>query len=400
VIAARLLYSGEKYGLDYSIYQPDGICYTKLAADFAHYDSSLLNSQLASKYAWINSGDIESLNCDSVKARVLYPLLSAPFLKIFGVSGMLVIPILSYLFMLLLIIISLEKLNLGFFAKSIVLASVLMSSTYSRWYVANIVDPLLITLCTFLVYLLVQQREIQSATGVTCIFLVISAMALTKRSLHLTLICCFILLTSSFLQRRSNHLKEYRLRIVSLFFVLPAVLDASIGKILGRQNGLKSIIDTQKCLQGQTASVCKNSFRAINTDSSTLGMLPSAETSNSISSINGAIPSKQTLLFDSLLNVIQTSIRYLFVSLAQVFVVDLPLACMIILWAFSIPYLWRNLNLLNLFSIFSPVLISLVASLNGALGLNYRFEMAFFYPVIISQAIWLEYLFRKTRAMD
>lgn len=393
VISGRLFFSGEKYGLNYSVYQPDGICYTKIAADISNYDSGLLNRQLSGLYPNIGMADISSLNCESIKARLLYPLLSAPFLRAFGVSGMLVVPIVSYLIMLILLASSLDKARVGIYAKVTLLALVLMSSTYSRWYIANIVDPLLITLCTILIYILTQTNALEKIGGFIPITLIIILMALTKRSLHLVLICGIVLIIAAMKSRKSLEINHFWTKVVSLFFLIPFFLDFLIGKFLGKQNGLKSIVNIQQCIQSESSSFCEQVFKSFDSHATLTVLAGTSETSITNQSITDLLLTKSSLLIDSLTNVIQISINYIFVSLAQIFVVDLPLACVFILWFISLPYLWRNLNLLNGFSFFSPMLINLIASLNGTLGLNYRFEMAFFFPVFISLAIRIdEYL--------
>jgi hypothetical protein len=60
----------------------------------------------------------------------------------------------------------------------------------------------------------------------------------------------------------------------------------------------------------------------------------------------------------------------------------------------------KNLTLLNLFALVSPILIALVASLNGTLGLNLRFEMAFFFPVFLALAKIFDNLIQSPKVVN
>jgi hypothetical protein len=378
VICGRLLYSGEKYGLDYEVFQPDGICYTKLALDFADADIKKFELQLSKAYPNISVVEMIELNCESVKARVLYPLLSVPFVALFGIQGMLFIPIISYLLMLLLLIRGLSKLNVSRVSMMVTISFVLMSSTVSRWYITNLVDPLLITLNCLLVYLLLTPRIFEDSKKIFLVCFIIAAMALTKRSLHLVLICGLIFAIFMYKESREGKAANGKRHVLTLLFLLPIVLDSLVQQLLGRQNGLKSIIDTQKCLKGQTSVLCENSFKPI----------LSPETSM-------VVPSKLDLFQESSLNALEISIRYIYVSVAQIFVVDLPLAVVLLFWLFCFLRVPHDLNLLNLFALLSPILITFVASLNGSLGLNFRFELAFFFPVFLALAKQFDMIKRR-----
>jgi hypothetical protein len=382
VIVGRLLYSGEKYELDYNIFQPDGVCYTKKALDFAKVDLNSVKTDLIQAYPNIKYETILALDCKSVNGRILYPLLSVPFVKLFGVAGMLAIPILSYLLMFLLLIIGLNRIKVSTPTLMVTCVFVLMSSTLSRWYISNIVDSLLITLCYWLIYLLVTKDVFDKFKYVFLVSFIIFAMALTKRSLHLVLICAFVFSLHLFRRVKAGHRLRNLKKFVASFILLPTFLDILIGRVLGRQNGLKSIIDTEECLSGQTASLCEEFFK---------------------NSIGGAVtgwPSKIGLLGQTLLNLVEISVNYLFVSVGQIFVVDLPLAVIFVFWIFSIRRMTKNLTLLNLFALVSPILIALVASLNGTPGLNFRFEMAFFFPVFLALAKIFDNLIQSPKVVD
>ena len=128
-VVSRLIRSGTVYGLDFGLFHPDGINYQRFAQDIV--DMEIQNSTI---YAW---------------SRPLYPLLSAPFLLMFGTHGMLIVPALSYLFFGLVLI------RFGSDRKTKLAISILFllfssSPTLLRWVVADLTDSLhlfLFTLC-------------------------------------------------------------------------------------------------------------------------------------------------------------------------------------------------------------------------------------------------------------
>jgi hypothetical protein len=131
---SRFVRSGYVYGLNFELFQPDGGNYLKLTQDLTdlEFDSS-------SVYSW---------------TRPLYPILSLPFYKLFGINGMLIVPSLSLLAVGLLFQYmaqnSLDKLVLLFCF--LVITS---STTVLRWSVADLTDSLhlaLFALCCVGIY--------------------------------------------------------------------------------------------------------------------------------------------------------------------------------------------------------------------------------------------------------
>jgi len=153
-VVSRLLWNGDVYGLDFNIFHPDGRCYSQSAFDIAGESERGLR-ELNETYERLgytasslpSSMEIAEQNCSGkgLEARVLYPVLSAPFVKLFGSLGMLVVPALSWLLTILVPVMLL--LRRGYFlGPSIAGGLAIASVTVSRWGVANIVDPLLMAL--------------------------------------------------------------------------------------------------------------------------------------------------------------------------------------------------------------------------------------------------------------
>ena len=160
VVASRLWLNGFVFGLDYSLYHPDGAHYAFRTLSFLFESDYQAAIEVSNWYAVHGikhniiapSGLLPENNpvWNLVAPRLLYPILSIPFVFVFGLSGMLAIPILSLLG-LLLVINAIARFygrpEFGLLFNLLLLTSV----TISRWFVANITDGLL----TFLVALLI-----------------------------------------------------------------------------------------------------------------------------------------------------------------------------------------------------------------------------------------------------
>ena len=160
MVASRLWLNGFVFGLDYSLYHPDGAHYAFRTLSFLFESDYQAAIEVSNWYAVHGikhniiapSGLLPENNpvWNLVAPRLLYPILSIPFVFVFGLSGMLAIPILSLLG-LLLVINAIARFygrpEFGLLFNLLLLTSV----TISRWFVANITDGLL----TFLVALLI-----------------------------------------------------------------------------------------------------------------------------------------------------------------------------------------------------------------------------------------------------
>jgi hypothetical protein len=376
VISGRLLFFGEKYGLNYGLYHPDSICYAKMAAEYANIKLSDLQQELSLAYSDNTLSKIGLLNCTSVSARVLYPILSAPFVRLIGLEGMLVVPIFSYLLALLLLARSIYKSRISINSTLIVISFVLMSTTISRWFIASLVDPLLITLNWGLLYLLINYKVFTNYRKLFLLCLIIIAMSLTKRSLHLVLICALVCLLLIYRSRDSQSREYSTKKVIGVLILLPITMDFIVGRIAGRQNGLRIVNEFQACIKGQTRQLCQ----------SVVGVDAPERT-----------PTKFDIIQDTVITGSHIILRYIFVSIAQIFVIDLPLAVTLIFWLYFTPRMYRNLTTLNAFALFSPILIILVSSFNGTIGLNFRFELACFFPIYVALGQFLDESYFKFR---
>ena len=149
---SKLMFNGLVLGFDYGIYQPDGKYYTYMALDILKQNPIQSAQEVVNWYA-IHGFKMQVFTVEDlipstspvyhlISHRILYPLLSVPFVAILGIPGMLVIPTLS----LLLLMLSIQVLANR--AKRPLIGLVLVfflsvSPTVSRWMILNCTDSLL-----------------------------------------------------------------------------------------------------------------------------------------------------------------------------------------------------------------------------------------------------------------
>jgi len=153
VSVAKVFFNGLILGLDYGLYHPDGAFYTFRALLFAGYDKFEAGRIVADWYASqpAKPGRLDPTSLffenapgtwDQYYPRVLYPLISAIFVKFLGVPGMLVVPAVTYLVVLLLTsYVAFTKGRSG--VGLLVIALITSSVTISRWMYINATDGLL-----------------------------------------------------------------------------------------------------------------------------------------------------------------------------------------------------------------------------------------------------------------
>ena len=151
-ILSRLNFNGLILNFDYGIFQPDGSHYTYRTLTFLGIDSNIAANRVVDWYQIHgiknNSFPPDFLTPENkemwklVSPRVLYSLLSVPFVHLIGINGMMVVPILSFL----ILIYSIFKISEIYNKQMAGIATVIVittSPTILRWMIANITDSLL-----------------------------------------------------------------------------------------------------------------------------------------------------------------------------------------------------------------------------------------------------------------
>jgi len=167
-LASKIGYNGLVYGLDYGLFHPDGKLYTfrtlTLIGHSQIESGNLVSSWYLDHAYKLNKFEPESLFYDLnplwdlYKPRILYPLLSTPFVALLGIYGMLVIPALSMLTVMLAVYLIGRHLNnpiLGL----VIAIFISFSDTINRWMFANTTDSLLTGLTAIFVLILLKLQQ-------------------------------------------------------------------------------------------------------------------------------------------------------------------------------------------------------------------------------------------------
>ena len=232
-ILIKLKYNGLVFGFDYGSYHPDGALYTTRALDWSGYtetEAAKIVSDWYNIHAFKFNNTVPSDFYYSVhhlypeySPRILYPLLSIPFVKLFGVPGMLVVPALSFLVILLVILKIGIELNKPFVA-FLTLVSVASSSTVVRWMMANTTDALLAGIFSVTAYCLL--RKISSYRWYLVFGVLVMLTGLTRISILFWIACASVLLI------QKNRKKAIFITVVSVLIVIPTLLSNSSNSFL------------------------------------------------------------------------------------------------------------------------------------------------------------------------
>jgi hypothetical protein len=169
-IVSRLQFNGLILDFDYGIYQPDGSHYAYRTLTFLGVDSNAAAERVVSWYQIhgiknniFSLSFLTPVNTEAwglVAPRILYSLLSVPFVYLFGLPGMLAIPVVSFAVLVFCVFRMSELLNKP--AVGFLLVLVLSTSpTVLRWMIANITDSLLAALFAAVPLLLMSKIHIR-----------------------------------------------------------------------------------------------------------------------------------------------------------------------------------------------------------------------------------------------
>lgn len=179
-VGGRFWANGLSFGLDYGIYQPDGAHYAYRTLLFLGHESTSAAKEVAN---WYLIHGFKNNNFDStlllptnlstwglVAPRVVYSVLSIPFVFLFGIPGMLVVPVLSLLgFFLAILALGRRYSNQNFALLFIFALSI--SPTFLRWMLSNITDSP-ITLFFALVVLVISSSDSRPTWEIKIVLLV------------------------------------------------------------------------------------------------------------------------------------------------------------------------------------------------------------------------------------
>jgi hypothetical protein len=199
--AAKYKYNGLVFGFDYGIYQPDGKYYTYMTLDFINNDPEQSARSVVNWYeSHAYKGNIFQIS-DLIPAtspvyhfishRVLYSLLSIPFVYVFGIPGMIVVPAISFLCLLLLVQKISNNYNLVYVGVCICII-LSTSPTVIRWMIWNGTDALLAGLFSYVALVLYNLHK-TSDQRYFQLFLLILLTAATRFSLIFWVALAFVI---------------------------------------------------------------------------------------------------------------------------------------------------------------------------------------------------------------
>jgi hypothetical protein len=150
------------------LYHPDGALYSIRAFDWSGF-SELQSAKIVSdwynvhayKFNFTTPSDLYYANHPLYReysTRILYPLLSVPFIKLLGMPGMLIIPALSLLILMFIV----AKIGLALQKPlSTLIVTFLFSSsnTVLRWMLANTTDALLAGIYSLVAFMLFKKMS-------------------------------------------------------------------------------------------------------------------------------------------------------------------------------------------------------------------------------------------------
>lgn len=199
-IISRLEFHGLVYGLDFGLFHPDGSLYSMQSLIYSGLSENQANKivnefyfEHASKHNVIDTSVLYNRpNWQEYKYRILYPLLSVPFVKIMGIYGMLVIPSLTLLALLILPVILSRKKGLPYLG-TILAICIISSSTIVRWMFANTSDSLLVLLFVCVVILLSSETATPKLNKILLLLFLVVSSSLTRFSLLIWLSIAVVL---------------------------------------------------------------------------------------------------------------------------------------------------------------------------------------------------------------
>jgi hypothetical protein len=186
-VISRLKFNGLILDFDYGVYQPDGSHYAYRTLTFLGVDSYPAAERVVNWYQihGIKNNTFapsfltpENTGTWGVTApRVLYSLLSVPFVYVMGLSGMLVIPTLSFI-LLVFCVFRLSEIYRKPWIGFLLVLILCTSPTVLRWMIANITDSLVTGL--FGVVVLILTRRISQKTWILSICALVVLTSLTR----------------------------------------------------------------------------------------------------------------------------------------------------------------------------------------------------------------------------
>lgn len=234
-MVTKFKFNGLVYGLDFGLYQPDGTFYTfKTLRLLGHSSLSSANEiaawyqEHAFKMNIIDPKEFLSGYKDSwalVETRYLYPILSIPFVALFGIPGMIAIPAIA----LLVTAICAYELCRNYQVQSVGLTLAILLTilpTLNRWSFVNCTDSILMAIFALAAVVLVKSSEKKYLLLSILVFL----SSITRFSLPIWLAIFLILAL-----RKMDFIKLFTISMLASLLALPALASAPNNAVLASE---------------------------------------------------------------------------------------------------------------------------------------------------------------------
>jgi hypothetical protein len=244
-ILTKVFQNGLSFGLDYGVFQPDGAHYYFRTLTFLT-QSDLSAAQTVA--AWYQEHGVKLKMIDPITLlpeynsvwylsapRILYPILSIPFVHLFGAYGMLIIPSLSLLGIFL--IINWISLKYRMPMIGILLNFVLAASiTVGRWFFSNITDGLLAFLIGLYALLIVRRKDFSPLKFYSFLIVLVALSSATRFSFPIW----FFLGLASVIYK--NYREAFVLWFSSILGLIPLLFLGVGSAVLPAENGSSWIL--------------------------------------------------------------------------------------------------------------------------------------------------------------
>ncbi len=192
-VAGRILWNGSVYGLDYSLWFPDGTFYAYRAFIWSGYAPDEATAAVNSMYVPLGTEVAPGLpeKPPIYGSRVLYSVLSVPFVSLVGPMGLLVVPSLGLLLGVLVPVLMLLRRRLAL-AAAVLGGLALASTSAARWSVANLTDGALLGLFALVTALLPWNGARLGPARVVSLIVLAVAVALTRQAIPIMVLVVLV----------------------------------------------------------------------------------------------------------------------------------------------------------------------------------------------------------------
>ncbi len=192
-VAGRILWNGSVFGLDYSLWFPDGTFYAYRAFIWSGYAPDEATAAVNSMYVPLGTEVPPGVpeKPPIYESRILYSALSVPFVSLVGPMGLLVVPSLGLLLGVLVPVLMLLRRRLAL-AAAVLGGLALASTSAARWSVANLTDGVLLGLFALVIALLPWNGARLGPARVVSLIVLAVAVALTRQAIPIMVLVVLV----------------------------------------------------------------------------------------------------------------------------------------------------------------------------------------------------------------